>query len=104
MRLGVSTLGVYASWRLVYLWGVAQLAERPAVNREVGGSSPPAPACPERSEGSQRPGTASQLVRFLSVRITPKKTKPPAATAPHAALGCLSHCAAPNAITTTEMP
>src|SRR6266498_2633186 len=25
-------------------WGVAQLAEHPAVNREVGGSSPPAPA------------------------------------------------------------
>src|SRR5439155_9295365 len=25
-------------------WGVGQLADRPAVNREVGGSSPPAPA------------------------------------------------------------
>src|SRR2546425_11872727 len=24
-------------------WGVGQLADRPAVNREVGGSSPPAP-------------------------------------------------------------
>src|SRR5256884_799134 len=28
-------------------WGVGQLADRPAVNREVGGSSPPAPALDE---------------------------------------------------------
>lgn len=32
-------------------WGVAQLAERPAVNRQVGGSSPPAPVRRERSAG-----------------------------------------------------
>src|SRR5881394_3918011 len=35
-------LCVSASTRLVF-WGVGQLADRPAVNREVGGSSPPAP-------------------------------------------------------------
>src|SRR5258705_10886104 len=32
-----------ASLRLGSQWGVGQLADRPAVNREVGGSSPPAP-------------------------------------------------------------
>src|SRR6266536_887664 len=38
-------LGVSASRRLAF-WGVGQLADRPAVNREVGGSSPPAPVSP----------------------------------------------------------
>src|SRR5256885_16173043 len=38
-----SPLYVCTSVRLA-LWGVGQLADRPAVNREVGGSSPPAPA------------------------------------------------------------
>src|SRR6266702_4780689 len=32
------------------IWGVGQLADRPAVNREVGGSSPPAPAKPSNRE------------------------------------------------------
>ena len=36
-------------------WGVAQLAERLAVNQEVGGSSPPAPVeergCPTKTYG-----------------------------------------------------
>src|SRR5437016_1198837 len=35
-------LGVYP------FWGVGQLADRPAVNREVGGSSPPAPVSTSR--------------------------------------------------------
>ena len=30
-------------WLSMERWGVAQLAERLAVNQEVGGSSPPAP-------------------------------------------------------------
>lgn len=44
MQLGF--LGVLA----LLVWGVGQLADRPAVNREVGGSSPPAPARNPRSQ------------------------------------------------------
>src|SRR5574342_264333 len=38
-------------------WGVAQLAERPAVNREVGGSNPPAPAVGPRRVSRERRST-----------------------------------------------
>src|SRR6266550_1806158 len=37
------------------LWGVGQLADRPAVNREVGGSSPPAPALEEADRWNPLP-------------------------------------------------
>src|SRR5688572_26868480 len=38
-------------------WGVAQLAERPAVNREVAGSKPAAPVLPSDPETTQLLGT-----------------------------------------------
>src|SRR2546427_1351294 len=44
---GVRFLGV-----TLELWGVGQLADRPAVNREVGGSNPPAPVGVARSYGA----------------------------------------------------
>src|SRR6267143_3289026 len=56
----------------VVQWGVGQLADRPAVNREVGGSSPPAPV--------RSPPIAAYPLAFRSVP-TPERPPSPIATA-----------------------
>src|SRR6267143_1142918 len=56
----------------VVQWGVGQLADRPAVNREVGGSSPPAPV--------RSPPIAAYPLAFRSVP-TPERAPSPIAAA-----------------------
>src|SRR3990170_8176382 len=59
------------------LWGVAQLAERPAVTREVAGSKPAAPAYPQllalrvglnRRPSSPAPSRAGYRIGFFTPR------------------------------------
>src|SRR2546425_3461656 len=60
-------LGVSASQasRRLSFWGVGQLADRPAVNREVGGSSPPAPVrSPQRTSSPRHARLLREAARF----------------------------------------
>src|SRR5947207_5171230 len=53
-------------------WGVGQLADRPAVNREVGGSSPPAPALQVQARPSSGLGVGildSDLRGLVETRV-----------------------------------
>src|SRR3989454_8445181 len=71
VRLCVFALSAVHGWRGGggAHWGVGQLADRPAVNREVGGSSPPAPAG-HRSRSSDACHRISRRCRIALIRTS----------------------------------